>query len=145
MNQPSQSLGGLSSVPTRIAFGVGIVAVVAQAALTIRDPFAVPWSVTLLLIAPLTIFPLILERLEDSYTAVTFRLARFLQFPSALLLLAALNLPGGVLATCLGVPWVTVCGLLAITGLVRAYRSRCWNAAERVIDVGLMFLGIAAF
>lgn len=123
---------------------IGTTVFAAQACLTIADPFAVPWSVTLLLLGPLVIFPLVLEVLARETQSSICRAASQLQLPAALLLTAALNLSAGWLAVLLGLPWIAVCLLLAVNGALRIVSDRRWDAAKRSIDMGQAYLAIAA-
>lgn len=130
---------------TKTSFGVGLVAAIAHAAFTIHEPFAAAWSISLFLLAPLVAFPLLLDGLERHEPTSIFRFARRAQLPFAFLLLAAVSIPRGAMASILGLPWIALCGLLAFSGLKRTLREFRWDPPRRLVDAGLIYLAIAAF
>lgn len=131
-------------VTARVAIGVGIAVLVVQTALTVGNPLASAWAITLLLAAPLVIFPIILMRLSEEFAALS--LVRKVQPFAAVMLAFALNVAPGLAALLLGVPWIVVCVLLSFIGARDLFsRFRDLDTPSRLIDAGLGFLAIAAF
>ena len=102
----------------------------------LRDP---EWGVLLLLLAPLVLIPLGVDRLERDGTLHRPHLVRHLDLPAAVLLGVAYALPEGTLAALLAVPWCLVTVGLARAGCTRWVRQRR-NVAELGACLGCMYL-----
>lgn len=103
------------------------------------------WPGAMLLLAALAIVPLglglVAPREPRSRLAGPWRAAMRLRLPAALALAAAFALPAGAMAALLTVPWLAVCLLAAVYGLVRmALEPR--TAPEVSLDTGLVYLAI---
>jgi hypothetical protein len=108
------------------------------------SPFQRPWAVFLLLLGALVIVPLGLRLVPDLQEgpAKLWRIAIFLQLPTALLLLAAFAGPAGTLAAVLSLPWLATTAVIALLGLLRVWQRRSKSLEELCLDAGLMYLAI---
>ena len=106
------------------------------------SPFESDWAVLILLLGALVIVPLGLRLVTDlqGTTAKLWRIAVLLQLPAALLLVVSFAQSRGTLAAALTLPWLATTGVIALTGLLRAW-SRGWRPIEELcFDAGLMYL-----
>jgi hypothetical protein len=97
------------------------------------------WAESLLLLAPLVVFPLglalLLARNQTPGRAV-LRLATAVQLPAAVILLGAFVLPSATAAIACTLPWLGFTLLLALTGLCRGLPR---SAAEAGATASLLF------
>src|SRR5262249_41089635 len=100
------------------------------------------WAESLLLLAPLAIFPLGLALLAPRTRApggAVLRLASVVQLPAAVILLGAFALPSGAAAVACTLPSLAFTGLLALAGLVSLCRGLPRSAAEVSAAAALLF------
>ncbi|MFV0444141.1 MAG: YndJ family transporter [Planctomycetaceae bacterium] len=116
-------------------------------------PAETEWAVTLLLLSPLIIAPLVLATVGPVLSAngetvlrraVSYQLARRLQLPGALLLWPAVALPASAMSAALCLPWLIVTFLLAGTAARDFYSRKRWAMTELMLCSGLLFLPIGA-
>lgn len=106
------------------------------------------WIDLLFLFAPLVIVPLGLElthRIEQRSVA-TFaeRIARVIELPCALLVVASFFVPRGILAASLSAAWLLFCGVLALSGLIRLYGGAFRRLDSVFPTVAFLFLPVGA-
>jgi hypothetical protein len=97
------------------------------------------WAESLLLLAPLVVFPLGLALLLPRRQGAVLRLAAAVQLPAAVSLLGAFALPSGVAAVALALPWPGFTLLLALAGLMDLCRGLPRSAAEASAVASLLF------
>src|SRR4051794_8249049 len=88
-------------------------------------PFDTAWAQALLLLVPLVILPIGLERVANDLPDRWLRVVNALQLPTALLFGAAYLLAPGPLAAGLALPWLGTTGCVALCGL--ALLRRGWK------------------
>jgi hypothetical protein len=114
--------------------------------LSLLDLIRVGLLEQLYLLAPLTIIPLGLARLESlglaRYQKALYLLIRIGQPISALLVVLAFLVPAGLLAGGLALTWLALTGLIALWGLLRFINRGYYSIAETSIDAGLIYLAI---
>lgn len=126
---------------------IGAVVWIGFAVLTVPNLHHGAWALAALLLSALVIAPLAIELTDGSKDGKTgARLARWVgvvQLPAALLLVWACWLPPGPGATLAALPWVFLCGLVAVLGWLRV-RGGGWRRPMESLcgDVALMFLGV---
>jgi hypothetical protein len=114
----------------------------------IRNDADLTWLELVFLFAPLVIVPLGLHltRCQDSAESIDIdrseRLARILQSPAALLAAVAFFLPGGRWAATFAVPWLFVCLLCAISGLIRIFRGAYARLDRVCVAISLIYLAV---
>lgn len=126
---------------------VGAVAWIAFVAVRVPAMQHGAWALAMLLLAALVLVPLALELAADDgergTLAVLVALTRLAQLPAALLLAWACAKPAGGWAATLALPWVTVCGMVATTGWLRARHGGWRRPFDRLCgDIAFIFLGV---
>ncbi len=111
-----------------------------------------PLIARMLLAAPLVVVPALLSNLPGRRLPLGLSTADLGPWPAllaALPLVAAVALPAGPLALALAVPWIALCGLVALAALVDGLLRlpalvRPANSTELATDAALGFVGIGA-
>jgi hypothetical protein len=136
------SLSARSIGPRGLCLGSALLGGAAEVGAALLWP---RWEVAMFLLGPLVVVPLGLalaapgahERFRRPWWA-----AALLQFPAALLLLAAFSLHPGRPAALLSLPWLAVTLLTALFGLARLLRRGPRPLEELAIDAGLIYLAV---
>jgi len=104
------------------------------------------WLDLVFLFAPLVIVPLGLHltSCQDSAESIVGieRLARILQFPAALLAAIAFFPPVGHQAAMFAGPWLFVCLLFAVSGLVRIFRGAYARLDRACAPISFIYLAV---
>ncbi len=136
----------------RLEYGatvVGGLAWVTALVVLFPRPVDTVWAKLLLLLAPLVLVPLGLRSVcLQSATVASDRLRLVfvvLKLSAAIILGVAFVLPQGLLAAALALPWLTTTGLMALSGLARAWRHRRGPMSELCVDAGLIYAFVGGF
>lgn len=149
MNLKFVSLFLRHRLPTAKILLVGGIAWLVSLAVWAPLPRDENWARLLLLLAPLVLVPMGLDRVAVPLTWIRtqmlWQVTRQLTLPAALLLVGSLFVPHqGWLATLLGLPWLVVCCLLAWIGFTRARQHLRGPVWELCIDAALILPTIGA-
>jgi hypothetical protein len=110
------------------------------------NPFEMGWGAALLLLAAMTVVPLVLDLVAQprpgATPALAWRAAALAQPAGAAALAASFALAPGLAAGLLSLPWLAVTGLLALLGVERLRRRGFRPIEELAIDCGLIFVAV---
>ena len=111
------------------------------------SPFQTEWAVTLLLLSPLVLVPWVMRlAIQPDRNAVSALwlhiLASQLQFPAAVILVAAFAVPIGPLSAVLVLPWFITTAIISLIGLMRIWQRGLTPLHELCHDAGLVYLVI---
>lgn len=129
----------MPSAKARVCFGVAIWW--AMLAIMHPTPFDTGWAQALLLLVPLVILPIGLQRVAADLPSRWLRVENALQLPTALLLGVAYLLPPGPMAAGLALPWLGTTGVIALCGLTLLLRSGR-TMSEICLAAGLIFISV---
>ena len=112
------------------------------------EPSRTHWAVTLLLLSPLVLAPLVLQHTQQFLASraapLLDQVARVAQLPAAALLVPACVLPPSLAAMLPCLPWAAVTLLLAAAALRRVLRCGWRPLSDLSIASGFLFLPIGA-
>jgi len=135
-------ISGLPVVPL-----IGAVVWLAAVAWIRPSPFERDWAMLILLLAAFVYVPLGIDlrtlHLATGPCSPLWRVARFLTVPAALLLSLAIAQPQGVFAALFALPWLAVCGTIALAGFDQLRRSHGPRRFDRAaLDIGPILLAV---
>jgi hypothetical protein len=95
-----------------------------------------------LLLSPLALLPLAVALIPPATLTRGWRLAAWVQLPTASLLVVAFAVAPGPLAALLSLPWLTFTGLIGLLGLANLSDRTNWKPAGFAISAGLMYVAV---
>jgi hypothetical protein len=84
----------------------------------------------------------LLRRIDPGEEDAAFRAARMFQPTAAALAAVSFFLPQGLAAAALAAPWVVVCGLISLSGLLRFRRRGIGSFEQVAVRAGMLLLSV---